>query len=124
MPTLLIIDDEPDMRELISMALEMTTTWSVRTAGRPDEAIDSIRQSAPDGIVLDVLMPVMDGPSLLEKIRELPGAASIPAAFLSGHAQPASAERLAVLGVKGVIRKPFDPHSLGRELARLFGWQP
>jgi CheY-like chemotaxis protein len=123
MPTLLIIDDEPDMRDLISMALEMTTPWTVRTVGRPDDALDSIRKSPPDGLVLDVLMPAMDGPTLLEKIRELPEAISIPAVFLSGHAQPAPPDRLAALGVKGVIQKPFDPHLLGGELARLFGWQ-
>jgi CheY-like chemotaxis protein len=123
MPALLIIDDEPDMRDLVSMALEMTTAWTVRTAGKPDEALDSIRQSPPDGIVLDVLMPAMDGPTLLAKIREIPEASSIPAVFLSGHAQPAPPDRLAALGVTGVIQKPFDPLTLGGELARLLGWQ-
>jgi CheY-like chemotaxis protein len=95
----------------------------VRTAATPDEALESIRQSPPDGIVLDVLMPVMDGPTLLAKIREIPEASSVPAVFLSGHAQPAPPDRLAALGVTGVIQKPFDPLSLGGEFARLLGWQ-
>ena len=123
-PRILVIDDEPDMRELVSLALEMTTSWEVATAGSADEALGALRADRFDGIVCDMMMPHMDGMQLLAAVREIPNAAEIPAVLLSGQSTPPAESALRALRVVGTIRKPFDPRTLGTELAASFGWNP
>jgi CheY-like chemotaxis protein len=124
MPTIMLVDDEPDMRELIGMAIEMQTGWTIRTASSPGEALASIARDVPDAVVVDMMMPGMKGDELLLAIRAVPGASHVKAVILSGKTSPIAPERRAELGVVGVITKPFDPMTLAADLGRMLGWPP
>jgi CheY-like chemotaxis protein len=124
MPTILLVDDEPDMRELIGMAIEMQTTWTTHTAASPREALAFVERQIPDAVIVDLMMPEMRGDELLRAMRALPGARDVRAVILSGKTTPLSAEVLTELGVVGVITKPFDPMTLATEIGRMLGWTP
>lgn len=109
----LILDDEPDIRYLAALGLERFGGMSVREAATGDEAIALAREDAPDVILLDVVMPLEDGPSVLDRLRRDPSTSGLPVIFLTANPAGADIERLIRLGALAVIAKPFDPVSLG-----------
>ncbi len=119
---LLIIDDENDIREVAAMSLETMKGWDVLQASSGREGIRVAREKHPDAILLDVMMPDIDGPSTLEVLRQDPATASIPVLFLTAKVQSADRERLADLGVAAVLSKPFDPLTLPDQIAEALGW--
>ncbi len=119
---LLIIDDESDIREVAAMSLETMKGWDVLQASSGREGIRVAREKHPDAILLDVMMPDIDGPSTLEVLRQDPATASIPVLFLTAKVQSADRERLADLGVAAVLSKPFDPLTLPDQIAEALGW--
>jgi CheY-like chemotaxis protein len=119
---LLIIDDEDDIREVASLSLEMTEGWRVATAPSCASGIELARTSHPDAILLDVMMPEMDGPTGLREIRRDPVTKDTPVIFLTAKVQEGDLRRFLDLGVQGVIAKPFDPMDLGRQVRELLGW--
>jgi CheY-like chemotaxis protein len=119
---ILIIDDEPDIREVAQMSLEMISGWQVITAQSGDEGITKAKQERPDAILLDAMMPGMDGPTTFRKLQEDPSTRRIPVIIFTAKVQPADRRRFAELGVKDVITKPFDPLRLGPQLAEILGW--
>lgn len=119
--TVLLVDDEPDIRTIGEMALHDVGGWRVLTAASGAEALELIAEERPDLVLLDVMMPVMDGPSTLAALRREEATASIPVVFLTAKVQAAEVERYLALGAMGVLRKPFDPLSLADELREIVG---
>jgi CheY-like chemotaxis protein len=120
---ILIIDDEPDIREIAQMSLEAISEWEVSTAFSGQEGLEKARREQPDAVLLDVMMPEMDGPATYRKFQENHEVAHIPVVMLTAKVQAADRRRFLALGVKGVLPKPFDPISLPKELAEILGWE-
>jgi CheY-like chemotaxis protein len=119
---LLLIDDEDDIREVASLSLEMTQGWKVTAANGGARGIELAASCAPDAILLDVMMPDMDGPNTLRALRSQESTRSIPVIFLTAKVQAADRERFLKLGVRGIIAKPFDPMTLGEQIDALLAW--
>jgi CheY-like chemotaxis protein len=120
--TILIIDDDDDIREIAQLALELGASWKVLTASSGADGVAAAASSRPDAILLDVMMPGVDGPATLELLRRNDVTRSIPVVFLTAKSRPAERERLMALGVRGVLAKPFDPMFLSEQVAALLGW--
>jgi len=119
--TVLLVDDDPDIRKIVEVALRAVAGWDVLLAASGPEAIALAEQHAPDVILLDVMMPSMDGPATLARLKQNPTTAGIDVVFMTAKVQKAEIERLESLGARGVIRKPFDPLLLSRDLRRCVG---
>ena len=113
----LYVDDEPDIREVGAMALELDGSMEVTTASSGPEALALLEGGLrPDVILLDVMMPGMDGPAALAELKKRPELAQIPVIFITARAQSHELARFVSLGAIGVITKPFDPMTLSIEL--------
>jgi len=107
------IDDEPMMREIVAMSLELDPDLTVLGCASGEEGLAVAEQwPPPDIILLDVVMPVMDGPTTLEKLRENPQTADIPVLLMTAQAQKRDLDRFKSLGAVDVIAKPFEPLTL------------
>jgi CheY-like chemotaxis protein len=106
------VDDEPDIREIVEISLGLDPNFSVRGCGSGNEALAAASDWSPDLILLDVMMPGMDGPTTLRHLRQRPSTAAIPVVFMTARAQPRELEQFVALGAEGVIAKPFDPMTL------------
>lgn len=120
--SLLLIDDDNDIREVAQLALELDGDWRVLTASSGTEGLEIARAERPDAILLDVMMPVLDGPSTLAELRGDERTRGIPVLFLTAKARPAERDRLKNLDVSGVLAKPFDPLTLASEIRSALGW--
>lgn len=109
---LLIIDDEQDIRMIARIALVRLGGMEVAEASNGEEGIAAARALKPDGVLLDVMMPGMDGPAVLARLKADPMTAAIPVVFLTAKAMGSEIARLSSLGAAGVLTKPFDPASL------------
>jgi CheY-like chemotaxis protein len=109
---ILYVDDEPDMRDIVSHALGREPSFDVRSCGSGREALDIAAEWRPDLVLLDVVMPDMDGPTTLARLREIPAGQSVPVVFLTARSHSSEVERLMGLGAAGVIAKPFSPLNL------------
>jgi two-component system alkaline phosphatase synthesis response regulator PhoP len=118
----LIIDDDDGIREVAKMSLELVGGWTVSTAPSGGEGIRQAREQRPDGILLDVMMPDLDGPATLEQLRSDEVVGATPVIFLTAKVQASDRSRFAELDVAGLITKPFDPMTLPERVAELFGW--
>ena len=116
---LLYVDDEADIREIAAMSLELDPDLEVKSCASGEEAITAAPGFKPDLILLDMMMPDMDGPATLLRLRELPETAETPVVFVTARAQSKDVDQLVRLGAKGVIAKPFDPMKLAAQ-ARAF----
>jgi two-component system OmpR family response regulator len=114
----LYVDDEPDIREVAALSLQLDREIEVRTAESGAEALALVEtaQWRPDVVLLDVMMPVMDGPGVLRALRDQPAVAATPVVFITARAQSHERGRLIELGAIGVMSKPFDPMSLAKDL--------
>ena len=121
--TVLLIEDEDDIREVAQMSLELTMGWDVRAAESGREGVRIAKEVIPDAVLLDVMMPDMDGPATLQALRNEPATSAIPVIFLTAKVHSIEVERLIALGVAGVLAKPFDPMALGSQVSSLLGWQ-
>jgi CheY-like chemotaxis protein len=113
----LVIDDEEDMRELARVFLELDGEFDVRVAVSGKEGIDLARRELPDVILLDYMMPGMDGPATMKELSRDAATASIPVIFLTAKSQPDVEQTLRQLGARDVIAKPFDPVALAGKVA-------
>src|SRR6476660_364536 len=107
--TILVVEDEPDIRTIVKAALEMVGGMKVRACESGAEALAAVAEFKPQMVLLDVMMPDMDGPGVLARLRENPGTAAIPVVFLTAKAAPSEIQRLRALGAADVLTKPFDP---------------
>jgi CheY-like chemotaxis protein len=109
---ILHVDDEPDIREIVEIALGLNAEFQVRACARGADAVATAAEWGADLILLDVMMPGMDGPTTLAHLRRDPRTAAIPVLFMTARAQAREAEQFIALGAQGVISKPFDPMAL------------
>ena len=116
---ILCIDDDPDIRTIAVMALGLDAAMTIRAAASGAEAVALLRSDAwrPDGILLDVMMPGMDGPATLAAIRALGGYADVSVIFMTARARQSDLDGYTALGANGVIVKPFDPMHLAEEVS-------
>jgi CheY-like chemotaxis protein len=120
--TVLVVEDEGDIRELVPVSLERRGGFRVLTAESGQVALRIAVEERPDAILLDVMMPGLDGPATLGRLRETPETAGIPVVFLTAKVQSGDRRRLMDLGAEGLIPKPFDPIALPGQLAAALGW--
>jgi CheY-like chemotaxis protein len=120
--TVLIVDDDDDIREVAQLSIELVAGWKVIAATSGVEGVSLAVAERPDAILLDVMMPGMDGPTTLDRLRSLAETQTIPVIFLTAKARASELERLAALAVAGVLSKPFDPVTLPGQIADLLGW--
>jgi len=109
---ILHVDDEPDIREIVDLSLGLNPDFEVKTCGSGAEAIAAAAAWAPLVILLDVMMPGMDGPTTLLQLRKNPQTSDIPVLFMTARTQTREVEEIISLGAQGVISKPFDPMTL------------
>ncbi len=120
----LCVDDVPVIRELARLALESRGGFLVASCGSGEEALAKVPSFAPDILLLDVMMPGMDGPATLEALRKLPETAATPAVFMTGDAGAEEVLHYRQLGAIGTIAKPFDPLTLADRLEDILQSQP
>jgi two-component system OmpR family response regulator len=108
----LCVDDDEDIGEMITMSLELDPGMEVRSGSSGATALILAAEWNPDVILLDVMMPTMDGPSTLAHLRENPATENIPVIFMTARARPSDLLEYAAMGVNDVIPKPFDPFDL------------
>jgi CheY-like chemotaxis protein len=120
---ILIIDDEDDIREVAAMSLETVAGWEVMVANSGAQGLTRAAAYKPDAILLDVMMPGMDGPSTFRELRKNPVTAKIPVLFLTAKVQATDRRRFADLGIHAVLVKPFDPMTLSTQIANALGWK-
>ena len=113
---LLYVDDDPDIREIAAMALDLDGGFEVHTADCGAAAVEKARSSPPDIILLDVMMPGMDGPQTLQAMRDETDLSKAIVFFITARSRPAEIEHLLSLGAVAVIPKPFDPMTLATEV--------
>jgi len=118
--TLLYVDDDPDIREIVEMSLGLDGRLLVSTSAGGEHALATMRSERPDLVVLDVMMPGMDGPTILRRMREDPDLQHIPVIFMTAKANPQEVARFKELSAIGVIAKPFDPMALGGQVRTLW----
>lgn len=112
----LYIDDEPDIREIAQLALSLDPALEVRVAESGSEALSLVDNWMPDIVLLDVMMPGLDGPSTLARLRENSSTAELPVVFITARAQSQEIQSFATLDARGVIAKPFDPMTLAQQV--------
>jgi len=117
---ILYVEDEPDIQAVAKLALEMVGGFTVKVCSSGAEALREAVTFAPDMILLDVMMPGMDGPTTLKTLRELPSLAELPVAFMTAKVQPAEVAHYKTLGARDVIAKPFDPMTLASQVRAIW----
>ncbi len=113
---ILHVEDEDDIRLLTKIVLESIGGFEVESCASGQAALEIVREFAPDLLILDVMMPEMDGPMTLEALRTLPENAVTPVIFMTAKAQYQEVQRLLELGAIDIITKPYDPQKLSAEI--------
>ncbi|HBQ18328.1 MAG: response regulator [Sandaracinaceae bacterium] len=119
--SVLLIDDEADIRTIGELALSEVGGLEVFLADSGETGLLLAKEKKPDVVLLDVMMPGLDGPSTFERLREDPETASVPVIFMTAKIQKHEVDRYRDLGATGIIAKPFDPMSLADEVKRIAG---
>jgi CheY-like chemotaxis protein len=109
---ILHVDDDPDIREIVELSLSLDPSFAVMSCACGDDALAKAADQAPDLILCDVMMPGMDGPAVLARLRENGNTAKTPVVFMTARAQTRELEHFKSLGAAAVITKPFDPMKL------------
>lgn len=117
---ILYVEDEPDIRMVARMALEAVGGFTVIACVSGQEALDAAPEARADLLLLDVMMPGMDGPGTLKALREIPATAHTPVIFMTAKVQAAEVALYKGLGALEVIPKPFDPMELSVQIQRIW----
>lgn len=118
---IIIAEDEPDLQIITKTVLEELGAYTVKVCGNGQILLDSIEEYAPDLILLDVMMPVMDGLTAYKNLKEIEGIKDVPVVFMTAKAQVHEIQEYAKLGAQGIITKPFDPLKLCEDIEGI--WQ-
>jgi two-component system, OmpR family, response regulator len=118
---ILLVEDEPAIGAAACLALEELGGYTVELCDSGTKTVDATRRFRPDLILLDALMPGMDGPSTLAALRNDGDFAELPVVFMTGLTDPAELDRFRSLGAIDVIAKPFDPISLPDRVRQIMG---
>ncbi len=119
---ILVIDDEADIREVAQLSLEISNGWEVLTAASGQEGLALAIDCQPDAILLDVMMPDMDGPTTWKNLQANPATQQIPVILLTAKVQATEQRNYAKLGVNAVFTKPFDPVKLADLMVEALHW--
>lgn len=119
----LVIDDEIDIREIVQASLELTAGLEVIVACSSQEGLMKAELEQPHAILLDVMLPGMDGVSVLQALQANPATRHIPVIFLTARVHPVEQHQFTVLGAKAVISKPFKPARLASQLLKALNWE-
>ena len=117
---ILYVEDDPDIQAIAVMVLETIHGFTLEVCSSGNEALQKAEAFNPDLILLDVMMPNMDGPETLERLREFPTLAVTPVVFMTAKVQPQEVQAYLDLGAVGVIAKPFDPMILADQLREIW----
>src|SRR5919197_2408932 len=117
-PVVLIVDDDERLREYVRVNLEMEG-YAVREAGNAEEGLNVLEESTPDLVLLDVMMPEVDGWEMLRRVQERHGVGAFPVIMFSGKIDESAAAEATSRGAQGFIGKPFDPHELIEQTKQL-----
>lgn len=117
---ILYVEDEPDIQTVAQIVLETVGGFTLKICSNGQEAVDKAPDFAPDLILLDVMMPGMDGPSTLEALRRHPVTAQTAVIFMTAKAQPHEIRHYKELGALDVITKPFDPMTLSNTVTEIW----
>ncbi len=117
---ILHVEDEPDIQEIARLALEAIGGFVVETCASGREALEKAPIFRPDLILLDVMMPGMDGPTTLRELQKIPGMTDTPIVFMTAKAQPREIEKFKEIGATDVVSKPFDPATLSDEVRKIW----
>jgi len=118
---ILLVEDDQDIQAVEQLALEAVGGFTVRICSSGSQALDQMPSFSPDLILLDVMMPGMDGPTTLAALRTRPESAHTPVIFMTAKVQPGEIAHYKELGALGVISKPFDPMTLSETIRTI--WQ-
>lgn len=118
----LVVDDDDSIREVAEVALGLVGGWEVTTASSGSDGVERARELVPDVVLLDVMMPGMDGPTTLSHLRADPHTKDVPVILLTAKVRPGERRELDGLDVSGIIGKPFDPMTLAAEVSEMLGW--
>lgn len=113
---ILYVEDQKDIQMIAEYALATIANYTVKTCNNGDEALAEIESFSPDLLLLDVMMPGLDGPETLQEIRKLPSFKNTPAIYMTAKILPNEIDDLMSQGAIGIIPKPFDPVTLGDEI--------
>lgn len=120
---ILYVEDDPDIQAIAVMVLETINGFTLETCSSGSEALEKAAAFNPDLMLLDVMMPNMDGPETLKGLREFPTLATTPVVFMTAKVQPQEVQAYLDLGAVGVIAKPFDPMTLADQLRDIWAQQ-
>ena len=120
---ILVVDNEEYIREITKICLQTTTKWQVLTAGSGNEGIQKAELEKPDAILLDVMMPGMDGITTFKHLQENSTTEEIPVILLTAKMQNTDRNQYTDLGIKAAIAKPFSPLTLAQEISQVLGWK-
>jgi CheY-like chemotaxis protein len=120
---ILVIDDESDIREVAKLCLEINSNWEVITVDSGEMGLAVATAEKPDAILLDVMMPDMDGLATLEKLQKNRKTKDIPVILLTAKVQANQKERYKILGIAAILAKPFDPVNLAGQIATILNWK-
>ncbi|MCU0568339.1 MAG: response regulator [Oculatellaceae cyanobacterium Prado106] len=123
MRRILVIDNEEYIQEVTQICLETVAGWEVLTAGSGQEGIERAAAAQPEAILLDVMMPDMDGITTFQHLQQNPATQQIPVILLTAKIQSSDRRRYAEMGLKAAIAKPFNPIELATEIATVLGWE-
>ncbi len=122
MKRILVIDNEPYIQEVTQISLETVARWEVLTAGSGKEGLVVAEREQPDAILLDVMMPDMDGPTTFQQLQNNPMTCRIPVILLTAKVQDSDRQRYKEMGMTATIAKPFDPLQLASQITEALGW--
>lgn len=117
---ILYVEDEPDIQAVVRLALEQLGGFEVELCSSGGEALERAAAWRPDLILLDVMLPEMDGPETLRRLREQPASRDIPVVFMTARVRSRELEQFRSLGVLSLIPKPFDPMTLADQIRAIW----
>ena len=118
------VEDDEDIQRIVRMSLERVGKMTVEVVGDPTMAIETICAFKPDLVMLDWMMPGMDGPTLFRKMKQLPEVSALPVVFITAKATQRDMDELIALGAAGTISKPFSPKDLPDQLRAIWAKLP
>ena len=114
------VEDDEDIQRIVRMSLERVGKMTVEVVGDPTMAIEAINAFKPDLVMLDWMMPKMDGPTLFREMKQRPETSSLPVVFITAKASQRELDELSALGAVGTISKPFSPKDLPEQLRQIW----